>query len=428
MPLRTALFWVHLAAGVVAGSVVFVMSFTGAALSLQPQILAWAERDLRIVAPPSSDAARLGPDALIGRVRQQRPGAAVTGVTLEYGATQAAAVTLSSGEVPSSALAQQTTIYVNAYSGDIVGQVDPTSPWRRFFRINTDWHRYLSLAGESRTTGRWITGVSNALFLFLGISGLILWVPRVWTSAAVRAVVFFRGGLSGRAREFNWHNVIGVWSASVLIVLTFTALGISFPKTYDVIYSVTGIQRPPTPQSPQAAAPREGQRSVAREQGQRLGSGDDGRTAGPEAATLPAIAGLDRLWLEAEAKLPTWQSIAMRLPARAGQPVTFTMNDRERLNPMARSTLTMDAATGAIVRWEPYESLMTGQRLRTWMRFGHTGELWGLPGQIVAGLASAGGCVLVYTGFALALRRLAAWRDRRRKEASRGLARERPAA
>jgi len=142
----------------------------------------------------------------------------------------------------------------------------------------------------------------------------------------------------------------------------------------------------------------------------------------------PRATDFDRLWQEAEAKLPTWRSIAMRLPARSGQPITFTMNDRERLNPMARSTLTMDAATGAVVRWEPYETLMTGQRLRTWMRFGHTGEIWGLPGQIVAGLASAGGCVLVYTGFALAVRRLVAWRERRRKRAGRELARERPAA
>ena len=79
----------------------------------------------------------------------------------------------------------------------------------------------------------------------------------------------------------------------------------------------------------------------------------------------------------------------------SGQPVTFTMNDRERLNPMARSTLTMDPATGARRALGTVRELTTGQRLRTWMRFGHTGELWGLPGQIVAGLASAGGCVLV---------------------------------
>jgi uncharacterized iron-regulated membrane protein len=423
MSLRTVLFWTHLAAGLAAGIVVFIMSFTGAAISLQPQILAWAERDQRVVSPPSPDAAWLGPDALLARVRQQRPQVTVTGVTLEHGGVQTAAVTLTSGDAPATpGPAQQTTIYVNPYTGDIVGQVEPASPWRRFFRINTDWHRYLALAGDSRTTGRWITGVSNALFLFLGISGLILWMPRVWTAGSVRAVVLFRGGLSGKARDFNWHNVIGVWSAAVLIVLTFTALGISFPKTYDVIYSVTGIERPPAPQAqgPQGSPAREGQRPGPREEGQRAGARD------PAAASV--ITGLDRLWQQAETQMPTWRSIAMRLPARPGQPVTFTMNDRERLNPMARSTLTMDASTAAVVRWDPYEGLMTSQRLRTWMRFGHTGELWGLPGQIVAGLASAGGCVLVYTGFALPVRRFAAWRGRRQKQASRELGRQRPAA
>ena len=103
----------------------------------------------------------------------------------------------------------------------------------------------------------------------------------------------------------------------------------------------------------------------------------------------------------------------MRLPQREGQPLTFTINDRDRLNAMARSTLTVHAATGAVVRWEPYDGLAAGQRLRTWMRFGHTGELWGVPGQIVAGVASAGGCVLAWTGVALALRRFGAWRTRR---------------
>jgi hypothetical protein len=38
-----------------------------------------------------------------------------------------------------------------------------------------------------------------------------------------------------------------------------------------------------------------------------------------------------------------------------------------------------------------------------------------LTGEAVAGLASAGGAFLVYTGVALALRRLAAWRARRRE-------------
>jgi uncharacterized iron-regulated membrane protein len=38
--IRKSLFWLHLACGVSTGVIIFVMSFTGAALALQPQILA----------------------------------------------------------------------------------------------------------------------------------------------------------------------------------------------------------------------------------------------------------------------------------------------------------------------------------------------------------------------------------------------------
>jgi uncharacterized iron-regulated membrane protein len=49
------------------------------------------------------------------------------------------------------------------------------------------------------------------------------------------------------------------------------------------------------------------------------------------------------------------------------------------------------------------------------MRFAHTGEVLGIPGQTIAGLVSAGGVVLVWTGIALTLRRFNAWRARQRE-------------
>ena len=62
-------------------------------------------------------------------------------------------------------------------------------------------------------------------------------------------------------------------------------------------------------------------------------------------------------------------------------------------------------STGDVVRWETFESQSLGRRLRSWSRFTHTGEAFGLLGQTIAGLVSAGGVVLVYTGLALAWRR-----------------------
>ncbi len=93
--------------------------------------------------------------------------------------------------------------------------------------------------------------------------------------------------------------------------------------------------------------------------------------------------------------------------------MAISMSDRDHWNSYARSTLTLDGRTGADVRWEPYVATSLGQKARGWLRFAHTGELGGLAGEAFAGAASAGGGFLVWTGVALALRRLSAWRARR---------------
>src|SRR5690606_19630403 len=80
--------------------------------------------------------------------------------------------------------------------------------------------------------------------------------------------------------------------------------------------------------------------------------------------------------------------------------------------PQYRTTLTIERKTATIARRETFDDLGPGRRLRSWLRFAHTGEIYGFPGQTIAGLVSAGGAVLVYTGIALALRRWWAWRRR----------------
>jgi uncharacterized iron-regulated membrane protein len=374
---RPIIFWMHLVFGVTAGIVILVMSFTGAALALQPQILSWIEQPLREVEVPGDASQRRGPDALLAALRVQKPGATPTVFMLDSDPASAATVTV---QPPA-------TWYVDPYTGRVLGDVQQTRA-RQFFRTMTDWHRWLALQGERRTTGRWITGVCNALFFGLALSGMFLWWPRVWTWASVSAVAFFRRGLSGKPRDFNWHNVIGAWSAPVLVVLTLSGIGISFPKTYDAIYALTGIDRPRSVASPDRDARRV-----------QLGA-------------------LDPMWAAAERQLPHWKTITMRLPQTAGQPVTVSISHEAPFNAMARSTLTLDPVTGAVLQWEPYDQQPAGQRLRSWMRFGHTGEVFGLAGQLVAGLASAGACVLVWTGAALTLRRFTAWRSRRSRLAA----------
>jgi hypothetical protein len=72
----------------------------------------------------------------------------------------------------------------------------------------------------------------------------------------------------------------------------------------------------------------------------------------------------------------------------------------------ASRQVTMDPYLGTLLKSEEYAQLAAGRRLRMWTRFLHTGEALGPAGQVIAGAASLGGGILVWTGFALAYRRL----------------------
>ena len=77
MKLRSVLFWTHLAAGVVAGLVILIMSVTGTLLTFQQSVLRFVERSDRVVAMPADGGPRLDVDTLLARVAQAMPDAAL---------------------------------------------------------------------------------------------------------------------------------------------------------------------------------------------------------------------------------------------------------------------------------------------------------------------------------------------------------------
>jgi uncharacterized iron-regulated membrane protein len=97
--------------------------------------------------------------------------------------------------------------------------------------------------------------------------------------------------------------------------------------------------------------------------------------------------------------------------------VSFTISRDGGTRPTQRATLTMDARTGAVKEFKRYGDNRVSQRVRSWVRPLHTGEAFGLAGQTIAALASAAGALLVWTGFALAWRRMRSWLKRRARPA-----------
>jgi uncharacterized iron-regulated membrane protein len=374
--LRKIIFWCHLPVGVVAGIVILIMCVTGVLLSYEKQIISWADTRGYRSAPPTAETKHLPIETLITKARQNR-GANPTAVILKSDPAAPAEI----------AFGRETTLFANPYTGAILGEGSPKT--RAFFRGVTDWHRWLGAKGDNRNVARAIIGACNLGFLFLVMSGFYLWWPRSWNLKALRNVTWFRRGLPARARDFNWHNVIGFWSAGPLFIVVLSAVVISYTWAGNLVYRVVG-ETPPAPRA--ANQPQPGNR---------------------DSAAPVGFDSLNSAWARAEQQVSDWRSISLQLPTAAAAPLTFNIDRGNGGQPQKRGQLVLDRASGEVVRWEPFSAYTRGRQLRSILRFAHTGEVLGPVGQTIAGLVSTGGAFLVITGLALAIRRLLAWISKR---------------
>ena len=341
---RTVLFWMHLTAGSLAGIVVLVMCVTGVALAYEKQMLEWADRR-SWSAPLLADASQLPPETLLAKVRQARPGAAPTGLSMRADTQSPAILTFEGNE----------SLLVDPYTATVIGP--PPQAMRAFFRFVTSWHRYLALEGDQRTTGRMLTGASNLLFFFIVLSGMYLWIPKTMSWLQVSRVVWFRRGLAPRARHFNWHNFIGIWCAVPLAIVVAGAIPISYAWGNALVYRLVGEAPPPLA----AAAARP--------------------ASGP---AVIRVDGLDAAWMKATSEVPSWRTLNVRFTPNPQSPWVFTVDSGYGGQPQKRQTLTIDRVSAEVLKKEGFENLTLGRRARSWLRFAHTGEFYGLAGQTIA--------------------------------------------
>ena len=435
--LRSTFFWLHLVAGLACGAVILVMSFTGAVLAFEGEIVAWAERDVRRVEPPAgSVAVPLPLDELLAKAKDAAtdPDAEsaprVTGVTVSSDPRDAVAVNFGR---------ELGMYYINPYTGE--AHVPSTTRTHDFMHLMEDWHRRLAATGDHRETGRAITGASNAAFLFLAVSGLWIWWPRKWNLRALKPSLWFTGA-KGKARDWNWHNVLGFWFLPVIVVLSATGMVISYRWAGDLAFRVAG-ETPPAAPGPAAAPAQEfkierpegvqkltyaealariqnaspGWTEITLREGlpQRRGAGappagqGQNQGAGPAAGT-----GQNARANSAAASAPAAADAGQRSGPRDGsgrgagrapQPYSATVKADDGTPAFATTQLVIHPFSGETLSRSGYAEQSTGRKIRTWLRYLHTGQALGWFGQLLAGLACVAGCVLVYTGFALSFRR-----------------------
>ena len=365
--IRTIVFWLHLSVAATAGAVVFMLAATGAILSLEETALGLAERRYRVEVEDGFP--RLAPEAIV-----RAAGLAAT--SLHYPADPRSAVRVYEG--------RDRYARVDPCTGQVLG-LGPGA-LERFFEYVRGWHRWLNLPGSSVRRGRAVTGAVNVAFLLLLLTGPILWIPRPISRRSLAAALLLRPGARGARRYLNWHQAVGIWSVLPLAVIAATGMTTSYPSVAERLYPVVGRA------VPAAAWPDD------------VGGAGDPVAPGRPGAAAPG-GGLGAVLATAERWAPGWRTLILNLPRAEDGEVKVEVRRGRAGQPHKAGFLTVDAATGAVRRWESFADDSPGRRARQFLRYAHTGEYWGLGGQLLAGLFSLAAALMVWTGLSLALRR-----------------------
>jgi len=433
MKLRSMLFWVHLLAGVVAGVVIAVMSLTGALLAFEKQVIAWAEGRNRRVLAAGEDGARLPVQSVLERI-QRETGRMPVALTWYRDTGLAVEIVMGREEV----------LYWDPVSDEL--RPSRAAGVRKAMAALTSWHRWLGMEGEGRSRGKAITGACNVAFLVLIVTGAVLWWPVRRGGSAWRVRLWFRGGMRGRARDWHWHHVLGLWCGPVLLILSATAVVISYEWASRWVTALGANQTagPSVLSRPsggdelvEADARRQwtvdelwarvsGEvphwtRVMVRFGGNRPGGPRSGGGSSPAERRLEGVVGesgkqsggrgdLGGSKEEARDGVSTRRDGFVAgggggRDGRGGGVMTFTVQERGAWPLFAVVRIQVDSRSGRVESVERHEDQPLGRRLRAWLRYLHTGEALGWPGQLVAMGASLGAVVLVWTGLALSWRR-----------------------
>ncbi|HEY1052218.1 MAG TPA: PepSY-associated TM helix domain-containing protein [Prosthecobacter sp.] len=377
MTFRKSIFWCHLAAGLTAGVIIAIMSVTGIAIAFEEEILRWYDRQV----------SRLDRDAGKGNV--PLPIAELTDKiqTAHAGAKVSSFAMFSQpGRAWEVHLGDEGPFYLDPFTGST--QASLAHDAHEVIHKLEEWHRWLGASDGLTSTGRVVTGISNLALVVLCVTGLYLWFPRRWNWRALRPLLLLKPGSKGKARDFNWHNVFGFWALPFVLVLSVTAVVISFEWGHRLVFILVGEEPPKSRTYGMMAVPPPVVLPPA-----------------PEAPPAP----LDKAFARIAAAFPDWESITLEaIPDPAGsplEPLEFGVTVPDSMPSRAYIPVKSHPFTGEILQQVRLQERSPGLQARVWIRFLHTGAAFGLRGKAVASLATAAVLVLVWTGFALSWRR-----------------------
>ena len=198
------------------------------------------------------------------------------------------------------------SVWVNPYTGSVLGVRTVAEQQQGLMLKLRGFHRNL-LQGKN---GSRVVGAVTILALFMSLTGLILWWPR--------KIVKLKTSASLSRINFDLHNMVGIFSSIMLLVLSVTGIAISYPQVGKLISSMD------------TAAPAEPAAAI------------------PEGVAAPLS--LDSLTIIAAGALPGTRAAAISLPQAKSAVLTMGRWYPDEPTSTNRSRLWMNAYTGEVLR------------------------------------------------------------------------------
>ena len=381
---------IHLWLSVPFGLIITVICLSGAALVFEDEVTELCRRDLYYVEKVSG--APLPVEYLIEKVAGTLPDSvAVTGVSISSDAERAYQVNLSKP--------RRASVYVDQYTGEVKGRHERAPFFLTMFKL----HRWL-LDGMKPDGGifwgKMIVGGSTLMFVFVLISGIVIWWPR--TKKALKNSLKIAVGKGRRRFWYDLHVAGGMYALVLLLAMALTGLTWSFSWYRAGFYKVFGVEMKQRA-GHGALQTVHGTPQTAHGTPQTAHGGKSGRNSSEEG----------RGNREHTSSYTCWQQVYEELKARNAGYKQITVSNGsasvsfERFgNQRAADRYAFNPQDGEITEVTLYKDTNASGKMRGWIYSVHVGSWGGMFTRILTFIAALLGGTLPLTGYYLWLRRI----------------------
>lgn len=369
---------IHLWLSVPFGILITLICFSGAALVFEKEVMELCHRELYFV--KKVEAAPLPMEQLMTKVAATLPDSvSVTGVNISSDPERAYQVTLSKP--------RRASMYVDQYTGEITGKYERAP----FFNFMFQMHRWLldSMKQDGGIFwGKMIVGTSTLMFVFVLISGVVVWWPR--TRKALKNSLKIVANKGWRRFWYDLHVAGGMYALVFLLAMALTGLTWSFQWYRTGFYKTFGVEVQPSMGHGNAAA------NATAKGGKR-----DGKPEGREgrgAHRYSPYTNWQQVYEQLAEANPDYKQISVSdgsasvaVPRFGNQRGT----DRYKFNPR----------NGEITETTLYKDLDNSGKIRGWIYSVHVGSWGGMLTRILTFVAALIGASLPLTGYYLWIRK-----------------------